>query len=51
MATVVETIKKKKKDTESVLKQVIGGIRSDWSKLLDALETDPNKKKLAKPGK
>jgi len=51
MATVVETIKKKKKDTESVLKQVIGGIRSDWSKLLDALEPNPNKKKLAKPGK
>jgi len=52
MDKIVKLIKKKKADTESVIKQVVGGVQSDWYKLLDALETDPSKKRnIAKPGK
>ena len=51
MATAVDIMKKKRKDTESVIKQIYGGIRGDWKKLLDVLEGKPIKKNLAKPGK
>lgn len=49
MDKIVSLIKKKKKDTEDVVKQVYAGIKGDWEKLLWVLE--PDKDKIAKPGK
>ncbi len=51
MATAAEILKKKTKDAESVIRQVYGGIKGDWTKLLNALDGKPSKKKLARPGK
>ena len=56
MATTVKTItkavKKTRKDVESVLKQVYGGVKGDWNELLNGLEgKSSRKRKLARPGK
>ena len=51
MESIIKAIKKKKKETKSVMDQVFSGVKGDWQKLLNALETDPTKKKIAKPGK
>lgn len=49
MTNLAKIVKKKKKDTKSVVKGVYKGVKGDWDTLMRGLSG--GKKKLARPGK